>query len=227
FHQHRGSDRLQAALGALACLHRAWANVEGTYGPCPAVRRRLEAVREWNELVRSGWKPKFESLPDDPVATWAERGWDAVQTRMWTVPRMLDFWADRPVFMQPCLCDIWHDHVLFKGHQVTGIIDYGSTKMDHVAVDLARLLGSLVGYSPDQWDVGLRAYRGFRQLPFEGEALAVWLDQTGLWCAVANWLKWLYFERRQYEDRRAVARRLAALVERMELEKEVSLPSLG
>ena len=65
--------------------------------------------------------------------------------------------------MQPCLCDPWHDHVLFTGDQVSGVIDYGSVKEDHIAVDLARLLGSLVEDDENAWSIGLKAYQSCAQ----------------------------------------------------------------
>ena len=44
-----------------------------------------------------------------------------------------------PVPVQPCGAP--HDHVLFDGDRVTGIIDFAAAKVDHVAADLARLFG--------------------------------------------------------------------------------------
>src|SRR6266478_4115135 len=42
----------ESACAALALLHRAWALVSTTTGPCPAVQRRVEAFREWEARVR-------------------------------------------------------------------------------------------------------------------------------------------------------------------------------
>jgi hypothetical protein len=64
--------------------------------------------------------------------------------------------------------------------------------------------------------MGLRAYTETRRLSLEEEALVTVLDMTGTILGVANWLKWLYQEGRLFEDQDAAARRLAALVERIE-----------
>jgi Ser/Thr protein kinase RdoA (MazF antagonist) len=106
--------------------------------------------------------------------------------------------------------------VLFEGNAVTGLIDYGSVKIDHVAVDLARLLGSLARDESPLRASGLKAYNSLRPLAAHEEELIGLLDETGTIIGTANWLRWLYHERRCYEDTQAVGRRLAALVERIE-----------
>jgi Ser/Thr protein kinase RdoA (MazF antagonist) len=118
--------------------------------------------------------------------------------------------------LQPCLCDVWHAHVLFEGEAVTGLVDYGSVKVDHVAVDLARLLGSLVEGDARRTAAGLTAYRRLRRLTQREAELVGVLDETATVLAVANWLRWLYHEGRRYDDRAAVTARLAGLVRRLE-----------
>jgi Ser/Thr protein kinase RdoA (MazF antagonist) len=132
------------------------------------------------------------------------------------VESRLQRWTDRRWQVQPCLCDVWHDHLLFEGDRVTGVIDYGSAKIDHPAVDVARLLGSLVPDDPAAWQVGVHAYRSTRPFGDEEVELARALDETGTVIGAAMWLRWLYEEFRLYEDRAAVARRLGVLVGRME-----------
>src|SRR5262249_18286078 len=89
-------------------------------------------------------------------------------------------------------------------------------KMDHVAVDLARLLGSMVEDDADRRRAGIRAYGRLRPLSWEEEALVGFLDETGTVIAVAKWMKWFCRDERMFEDRAAVAQRLAKLVGRME-----------
>ena len=114
--------------------------------------------------------------------------------------------------LHACLCDVWHDHVLFTGDQVTGVIDYGAVKVDNAAVDLARMLGSLVGDDETAWQAALAAYRSVRVLSFEEERLARVLDVTGTVLGVANWLRRLAVEKRTAAEQEAVARRLETLV---------------
>jgi homoserine kinase type II len=216
FADHPSPERLEAACEALARLHGAWEPFTAPAEPCPAVRRRLKALADWQTLLSAGWQPR--ARPDRPDVVWpvAERAWRRLPAWLEAVARWLGPWADfrRPV--QPCLCDLWHDHLLFEGDRLTGLVDYGAVKADEVAVDLSRMLGSLVGDDPQGWEYGLRAYRRVRGLDGDQEGLARVLDRTGTVLGVTNWLRWLYREGRSYEDLPAVARRLESLLHRIE-----------
>jgi hypothetical protein len=128
--------------------------------------------------------------------------------------RALRVWANRPVPVQPCLCDVWHDHVLFTADAVTGVIDFGAMKTDHVGVDLARLLGSLVGDDDARFAAGLRAYRDAGGVLDVPDGFVRLLDRTGAVCAVAFWLRKL--ERGPVPNPEAVAARLRELAGRLE-----------
>jgi Ser/Thr protein kinase RdoA (MazF antagonist) len=211
FHTEPTPGRLRAACAALARLHHAWSESPSRRGVCPGVERRLNAAADWMRLIATGWQP-----PADALAPWPGRAWTILRQRLPELPRLLAAWRQRPVPLQPCQCDVWHDHVLFTGDRVTGVIDFGSCKEDHVAVDLARLLGSLVGDDAASWSAGLEAYEQHRPLTAEERALAHDLDRTGTVVAAANWLRWLYRDGRRFDDRAAIRDRLAALVRRSE-----------
>jgi Ser/Thr protein kinase RdoA (MazF antagonist) len=214
FHHRPESARVRAACVALARVHRAWAEHSTTHGVCPAVVRRLDRANGWRSLVSSGWSPRFAD--GDPVRPLAEPAWQFMSVWVERVPVLLAPWTSRNLPLHPCLCDIWHDHVLFDGDAVSGMVDYGSTKLDHPSADLARLLGSLVGDDAPAWSVGLDAYCSIRPLSPDEQALARTLDRTGVIIGTANWLKWLYHDGREVEDRSLIAARLAALVRRLQ-----------
>jgi Ser/Thr protein kinase RdoA (MazF antagonist) len=217
FAEHPLPARLEAACEGLARLHLAWEAFATPAQSCPAVRRRQQVLGDWQALVSSGWQPRAPSHARfDPVWPVAERAWRVLPNWLQDVTHWLGPWVDycRPV--QPCLCDLWHDHLLFNGTRLSGLVDYGAVKADHVAVDLARMLGSLVGDDPEGWERGLRAYRRVRQLDDREEQFARVLDRTGTVLGVTNWLRWLYHEGRPYEDLPAVARRLENLLKRID-----------
>jgi hypothetical protein len=209
------SRRLEAACSALARLHLAWADVAPGSAICPAVERRLTTLAQWQRLLQQGWQPSWRA--DDPLAPWSQRAWAQVWKRAADVPRRLARWCALRVPVQPCHCDLWHAHVLYSGDTVTGLIDYGSAKIDHGAVDLARLLGSLVGVDAALRHAGLEAYARLRPLAAWERDLVDDLDTTGVVIAATNWLRWLYHEGRTYPNSLAVAERLARLVNRLDL----------
>ncbi len=216
FHQRPTPLRLAAACTALARLHQLWGQ-GATHAPavCPAILRRRQRLRYCLQLIAQGWQPTFAA--GDPISPWAEDAWRLLQARLPGLDPLLELWTNVTLPIQPCLCDIWHDHVLFEGDTVSGLIDYGSVKQDNVAVDLARLLGSLVGDDRAPRQAGLAAYEMIRPLSDHERRLVDVLDETGTLLGAANWLIWLYHEQKQYEDRAAVAKRLAALVRRIDM----------
>jgi Ser/Thr protein kinase RdoA (MazF antagonist) len=217
YHRRPSLAKRQAACAALARLHTCWAS-SGRFeaGVCPAVMRRLEAVREWRELTQSGWPPLAQAADDDPARPLAERAWQALTNHINVIPGLFVRWSMRIWPLQPCLCDVWHDHILFDEDYVTGIVDYGAMKIDHPAVDVARLLGSFVEDDPEGWATGVAAYRKVRPFTAEEEELARVLDLTGTTAATSVWLRWLFHDGKEFADRAAAIRRLEMLVKRME-----------
>jgi len=102
--------------------------------------------------------------------------------------------------VQPVIRDIWHDHLLFTGDEVTGIVDFGAMQMDNVAVDLARLLGSLVGNETSRWEFAIDHYCQHRPLNSFEIQFAFALNQCADLLSSLNWLKWILVERRQFES---------------------------
>jgi Ser/Thr protein kinase RdoA (MazF antagonist) len=195
--------RLRAAAQALAAVHRVWEPLGGeVVSPCPAVASRLEAVAAPRPRRPDG-DPLLARL-DAAVARWLPR-----------VPEMLGE-AAGPCRVQPCLRDVWHDHLLYEGERLTGLVDYASVAPDAVATDLARLLGSLVEDDSDGWRLGLEAYREVRGLSPGEERLARLLDRTGVLVGLANWLSWLTDPGRTFEDRSHARRRVEDLLGRVE-----------
>jgi Ser/Thr protein kinase RdoA (MazF antagonist) len=207
-------DRLRAACVVLAQLHGCWKSWSTLSGPCPAVQRRLARAREWLGLIVGGWIPSANV--GELLQALIQRANQLLADLVPQVAQLLAAWTEEPVLLQPCLCDVWHDHILFTEEKLTGIVDYGGVKIDHVSVDIARMLGSMVGDDRDQWEIGLSAYRSVRSLSADEEALAVALDKTGVIIGVVNWLLWICRDGRRFDDWNGVVQRLRTLVRRLE-----------
>lgn len=227
-------SKLEAAMQALAAFHRAvadfaWPNDslsasrlgsagEGARGASPGLAQRRQKLRRWSAgllgevraiLAQAGW-------PD--LVPWAERALDLVTHAIGPVQALVEQAATLAVRLQPCLGDVWHDHVLFVGERVTGLVDFGSMRFDAVACDLARLLGSLVLDEPAGWQAGLSAYEVVAGPlePVQRHLIEVF-DRSTVVLAPLNWIEWIFVQGRQFENRLAIVDRMRHWVGRLEV----------
>jgi homoserine kinase type II len=212
-------DKLRAAMRALAEFHLAVANFEHTTAPdsaegSNAVMRHLARLRQVmhdssQELSRaitaSSW-PELAPLARQFLATLPRALPKAIAK--------LEPLANHPLPLQPCLRDIWHDHVFFTGNEVTGLIDFGAVDIDTPATDVARLLRSLAGDNASDWQIGLDAYAEVRTLSHHELLAARALDASGTILAGCNWIRWIYVERRQFENQVQVIDRFRRILDR-------------
>lgn len=192
FHLHPSAERLRAAVAALARLHHVW-SAHRTVGPCPAAVRRYQRLAQWTSTREQLLQTGLDRWPSDEQANVAFRAARLLSANRANALARLQPWCRRPLPLQPCLADIWHDHVLFIGDQVTGIVDFGATRWDYPAVDLARLLGSLLGFDTVAWAEALDSYNGPLRTAephayFELPRLLHW---TGQLAALVTWLQQL------------------------------------
>jgi Ser/Thr protein kinase RdoA (MazF antagonist) len=218
--------RLRAALTTLARWHCAAADFVANdaehawffslpAGRSPGLTERSAAIARWSgpdgELV-------CERLDGLPWREFADLGHEVLDNYRRAIPCVigpLKFGLDSPVPLQPCLRDVWHDHVLFTGDNVTGLIDPHSARSDSVATDLARLLGSLVGDDRPRWQVGLDAYQEVRPLSAAERTLVELFDQTTVLLSGMTWLDWHCLLGRVFENREKVIERLKGIVARL------------
>ncbi len=211
------NEQIAAALRLLALFH-LFSHVELPKEfrhamPSPGILRRQSQL---SELVRYGRSQianafRFGLFPRlDDTAEKVLRLFSAV------APRVLHELKDAgqvSVPIQPCIRDVWSDHVLFEDDNVTGLIDFGAMKPDYVATDVARLLGSYAEDDSARWEIGLEAYSDFGGA--DPELVRVF-DRSFVAMAGMQWLQWLYVEGRTFEHMDAVAKRLATIARRME-----------
>lgn len=158
-------------------------------GPAPAIveraeklkdmLRRISAVSTPHHLLTGEWNDVFQRL----LTGCRQRGPALLP--------QLEQAREIPVPLQVCLRDVWSDHILYTGDKVTGLIDPSAARIDTVATDLARLLGSLIGDDAEAWDFALAAYQQERPLAQEEQRLAPLLDQSGVVLSGWTWIEQL------------------------------------
>lgn len=222
--------KLRAALAALAKFHQATADFRceaESDTTSSAVGRRLPRLRELESV-------DFTEMAA-PIAGGNWPGLGPVARRfVELLPRAVPLatsWlaplAEVPLVLQPCLRDVWHDHVLFTGDEVTGLLDCGAIDVDSPTGDVARLLGSFVSDDEVGWRVGLEAYAAIRPLSPDERRTIVALDAAGTVLAGCNWIRWIYVEGRTFENPPQVERRFQRLLERLEQLVRRGAPVIG
>lgn len=118
-----------------------------------------------------------------------------------------------PVTLQPCIRDIWHDHVLYTGERVSGFVDFGAMRMEAIAGDVARLLGSLAVDDEQLWEIGLQSYHSANPPPDQAamdahrHLIRTW-DAANVLLTGLQWVQWLFVDGRRFTDRKAVQQRM-------------------
>lgn len=218
--------RLRAALVALAEFHLA----AGTFplrktdsqsvrlepAPSPGILERIDRLRGWSAEKLRGVSHALERHPWPELAQRAARVLELFPLAAPGVRAALEQAGRLRVPLQPCIRDIWHDHVLFIGDPVSGLIDFGAMRPDSVSADVARLLGSLAGDDVQAWQQGLAAYAGVRTLSASELLMVTAFDRSGILLSSLNWLEWTYLEQRHFENPSAVLDRLDQHLPRLE-----------
>jgi len=172
-HFEPNDPKLDAACAAILQLHDVWKPF-GKSGPIPGIARRIELLQSWNPTSETGLRAEamrvvFRYLPE--------------------VMESLTPWRNRRFPLQPILADVHAEHVLFTGNAVTGIVDFGAMKLDHVAVDAARYLGDTCDGQGEAFQRGCEIFarhHGEETCPPE---LVELLDRSGTLAAIVFWLK--------------------------------------
>jgi Ser/Thr protein kinase RdoA (MazF antagonist) len=206
----RPSDaRLTAAFRALARFHlaardfRPGAGAEfhlapAPPGPAPTVLNRNERVQFWTPDRRAAIRERIarfsrEVSNDSRLKSLAERILAGFERSDRRIAHELRAAAHVSVPLQPCLRDVWHDHVLFQGGAVSGLIDPSAARTDTVAADISRLAGSVIADDRRAWSVALDAYRSVRDLSPAEEVLVGVLDRSGVVLSGMTWLERWHF----------------------------------
>jgi Ser/Thr protein kinase RdoA (MazF antagonist) len=219
YHQNPSPAKLRAAAEALAQFHQAAATFPLPHGRCktaPGLQSRLERLAAWTDAKLARLSASVTDADWPEFAERAQRLLPLFRRAVEAVADTLRQAAPIQVPIEPCIRDIWHDHVLYVGERVSGLIDFGAMRADSVAADIARLLGSLCGDEGAAWLEGLNAYDSIRPLS-SGEALLVTAyDRSNTLLSGMNWLEWVYLDGRAFENRAAVCERLDANLARLE-----------
>jgi Ser/Thr protein kinase RdoA (MazF antagonist) len=218
YHSRPTRERLAAAMRLLARFHTAAATFPGGLTEkqtSPGLRQRLALL---DRLLSGEVRQIAAAVQRDTDTALKTRAMRVLQAFSDLAPRIrpgLAVAANCQVGLQPCLRDIWHDHVLFSGDEATGLIDFGALRDECVVGDVARLLGSLVRNDQAAWQFGLSAYQDLRPLSEDECSLIEVFNETTILLTGMNWLRWIYLEERTFEQGERILARLDDNLENM------------
>ncbi|MDB5348045.1 MAG: hypothetical protein JWP89_6422 [Schlesneria sp.] len=217
---HLSAERHLPAANAAQWFQRAAADAS------PAVSERIGIIHQIQEPILQRIATTITTARPTTIADLSHRILTLIQLGLTRVHRELLAMQDVKVRLQPCLRDVWHDHLLFSGDTVTGLIDPSACRRENVACDLSRLIGSLVGDDRSRWSLALTEYQRYRDLSVSELKLIEVLDHSGVLLSGWTWLQWIYVEERSFPDPVAVGQRLGVILRRLEYliegEREVS-----
>ncbi len=229
FWKNPREELLRSAMRCLAAWHTAAATFKPHaeqatwFASCsdvrsPAVLERSGQINRWLQEKCSRLERKIPTAKPPEFRDIGRRLLDLFRRASPEVNYQLRAAAQVRYALQPCLRDIWHDHVLFSGDRVTGLIDASACRSENVATDLARLLGSLVADDRKAWDLSLQEYQRYRRLSPDELGLVLVLDSSGVLLSGMTWLDRLFLQGKQYTDvdHRRILDRLQRTASRLE-----------
>jgi Ser/Thr protein kinase RdoA (MazF antagonist) len=226
FHQHPTEERLVSAMTGLGNWHQRAAQYEPPHHetdwllPChedrsPTVSARLRGLVQWrSDLTEVERRLMLE--PDDRFRNLGQLLTIHFRRLADSIGRELQQVEPLRVRQQPCIRDLWHDHLLFRDDHLTGIIDFGAVKTDSIACDLSRLLGSLFGTDASAWQRALDAYEQTRSLTIAEHQLLQPLNRSGILLSGVTWLQRLAENRISAEQLPRVLTRLEKFIGQLE-----------
>ncbi len=218
YHQRPSDERLAAAMQALAEFHQAVVAFPGSPPepmPSPGIADRVRVIERWQSGDLARLAQVLQTAADSHLTELAKQILQAFRPAAEPLLAELTSAARLHVAQQPCIRDIWDSHVLFVEDRVSGIVDFGSMRIDNVATDVARLLGSMAAGDQQKWQAGLHAYAAVRPLAAAEQQLIEAFDRSTVLLSGMNWLRWLFLDCRHFDDMNAVIGRLQTIHRRL------------
>ncbi len=181
--------KMENMMLALARLHLAAANHTprqehsswlrpAHVGQSASLKHRLKKMEHH---LKAGIRVEFAGRPlSEQSRNFQQRLQSVFRTQAVSHWEELKSASRQCVSLQPVFKDLWREHVLFTGDEVTGMIDPAAFSCDSVLTDLTRLLGSVAGNDWSKWNEAIAIYRTVRPLDQTECRMITVFDQSNL-----------------------------------------------
>ena len=219
--------RIASAMVALAQFHEATASFPLPDPPqsfSMGIQERLFRCRTWVAELLPTLRRTLESICNIPqndvefrLARIGVEYLDLVAPRSVANMVSLRRAANLPVSVQPTIRNACFRHLRFDEDGVCGMIDFTELGVDAVSLDIATLLGSLVGEDAGAWNYGLKAYQSFRPLSDNERYLTVAFDEAQTFLEGLEYLNAVFLKEEPFTvlQLAEIHRRLKRLVGRL------------
>jgi Ser/Thr protein kinase RdoA (MazF antagonist) len=221
FHGRPNAGRLESALTTLAQIHDVAesASAAAAQSDIPQTIPERQKILGDTSRELAGIEAGLQQESHIRFGTVARRIVTQFSKRESEIEAAFAEAARHSVPILPCLRDVWHDHLLFSDDALTGLVDFGAVRLDTVAADLSRLLGSLFqsSYASDRarWDEALSIYERTRPLTEAERRLIPILGESGVLLSGTHWLRSRYVRSSLFDIPR-VCERLESIAARLE-----------
>ncbi|MDC0273912.1 phosphotransferase [Planctomycetaceae bacterium] len=227
FLKHPSDEKLKAVMHLLARLHIAstqfvasqesalWFSVSPS-APSPALVERIQILERW-----SGTNPETlhrsiqQKLIPEKIKDRLCEILSLYLSHAEKVHSELREMADHQFSLQPCLRDLWSEHVLWTANQVTGLIDFGACRIENPMIDLSRLLGSYFIDDSESYQKAIGWYDEIRSVSTSERKLFSVLDRSQRLLAGMTWIDRLVLTAHPLNDWSAVENRLDEILPRL------------
>ena len=218
FNDDPSESRVRSLIECVARFHQTFRD-SFRYAPSKAITMRCAKLRSAPEVISKLNDGPLLRPPVKPIDHLARRLLTVLPERVNRLEPQLARFLSVELQTGPVIRDLHHDHVLFTGDSITGIVDFGSMSIDSRCLDLARLVGSLEMENVPPWDLALDRYsqavtefRTGSELsnplsPAEIELIEL-LHQCNVVVGALNWLDWILLQNRQFENEVGIEKRL-------------------
>ena len=212
FFSNPSQARRQDLFQRVAECHRGFAQYQLDFRASAGVKARYQGIGELDGFLNQLPLVRDESAVGRLLML---LGSNVVKERLKRcaarVESQLRPYLSQAIPVQPVIRDLWHDHLMFAGDRLTGIVDFGSLAMDSIVLDLTRLLRSLFGSDREGWDLAVADYQRTRPLMQAEIELLKPLDAANVILSAVNWVRWVVVEGREFEDSARVEQRIQRL----------------